>query len=265
VPIDQAKAQQLEQELKSLTTDVSAIVDNALRAPTLDVATILPLIEAKISPFLNRVVDAVPSNDLDNVIKLVRDRRNGLPLSTGITDQIVGISQQLLAFGAAGFALAIGFLDKIRSFSVPVQKYFAVFGIFYLELIIVSLTLLIVYMLQARFRYPFLYFKEIGNAWPFFYYSSISPVSRCELQSRRARLRASEIYAKDLVVFTTKCVTETKPAQLRNELQQYFLLMSFQGYVNQFSLRLASLFTYGFTGAAATAILLFLAVRANLL
>ena len=265
MPLDQTKAQQLEQELKDLTTEVSAIVDKASSAPTQDFPTILPLIEAKISPFLNEVVDAVPSSDLDDLIKLVRDRRAGLPLSTGITDQIVGISQQLLAFGAAGFALAIGFLDKIRSFSIPVQKYFAVFGIFYLELIIVSLTLLIVYMLQARFRYPFLYFREIGNAWPFFYYSSISPVPRCELQSRRARLRASEMYAKDLMVFANKCVTETKPAQLRNELQQYFLLMSFQGYVNQFSLRLASLFTCGFTGAAATAIVLFLAVGTNLL
>jgi hypothetical protein len=185
-----------------------------------------------------------------DLLEVVKDRRSKIPLSSGITNQIVGICQSLLAFGAGGLALSVAFIDKASTLSIPVQKYLAIAGIFYVELVLVSIIVLLLYMLQARFRYPSIYFKKIGNAWPWFYYASISDdVPRGPIQPSPQRLKASELYAKDFINFTEKVLNENYEGRLRVEIQQYFLLMSYQGYVHQFSLRLANFFMYGFTGA----------------
>jgi len=197
------------------------------------------------------------NGDCDGLISEIKSRRERLSLSTGITDQIVGICQQILSFGAAGLALTIGFIDKIKQFSVPVQKALAIVGIFYFELVLLSLLVLIWYMLQARFRYPSIYFKKIGNAWPFFYYASITAVARGPIQTTSQRFEAAVAYAGDLARFTEKLFMEDVKLELRAELQQYFLLISYQGYVHQFSLRLASIFTYGFVAALVTLLLMF--------
>jgi hypothetical protein len=155
----------------------------------------------------------------------------------------------------------LAFIDKASKLSVPVQKYLAIAGIFYVELVIVSVLSLILYMLQARFRYPFLYFEKIGNARPWFYYASISSeVPRGAIQLSRSRLKANKLYAEDFIHFAEKLMDEDYNKKLRNEIQQYFLLMSYQGYVHQFSIRLANFFMYGFVGAFTSALIMFVLV-----
>ena len=208
-----------------------------------------------------RIVGALQEGEIETLLKLVRERRSKLALSTGITDQVLGVCKQVLAFGAAGLAIGLAFLDKARSLSVTAQKVLAVIGIFYGELAIVSLVVLIVYILQARFRYPFLYFERIGNTWPFFYYASISDdVPRREIQSSDATLKGARLYATDFLKFLGRCLSESDKEEARNELQQYFLLLAYQGYVNQFSLRLANLFAYGFVGAFITGVVMALMI-----
>ena len=222
-------------------------------------------IEQQADEFFRKQIQDVPEANLKDLIELVKNRRERLSLSSGITSQIVGICQQLLAFGAAGLALTIGFIDKIRQFSIPVQKYLALVGIFYFELVLVSLLVLTLYTLQARFRYPSIYFDKIGNAWPFFYYATITPVPRFPLQTSRHRFKASAEYAKDLLKFADDVLKEDPRERLQLELQQYFLLMSYQAYVHQFSLRLARLFMYGFAGALVTAVAMLVGVKVGLL
>jgi hypothetical protein len=65
---------------------------------------------------------------------------------------------------------------------------------------------------------------------------------------------ASVSYAKDLVKFAHKSFRETPPERLRAEFQQYFLLMAYSAYIQQFSQRLTNLFTYGFVGASCSAV-----------
>jgi len=226
-------------------------------------STLFAAIETEVDTFvtdeINRAIAAAPANQAElrkSYMELIKYRREKVPLKTDITDQILGICQQILGFGAAGVALTVGFLDKIQSFSVPVQKIIAVAGIFYAELIGLSLTVLVWYMLQAHFRYPFLYFDRIGNARPYFYYACISnEVARAPIQSARARFRASSLYAKDFLKFTSRSFQETPDQQVRNEFQQYFLLMAYSGYVQQFSTRLTNLFFYGLFGAIGSAAL----------
>jgi hypothetical protein len=163
------------------------------------------------------------AGDADALSNVIKARRERLSLSSGITDQIVGICQQILAFGAAGIALTVGFIDKIKQLSVAVQKLLAIIGIFYSELVVLSLLVLLWYMLQARFRYPSLYFENIGNAWPFFYYATIAPVARAPIQTAGQRFAASVTYAKDFASFSEKVLKEAPKERLRAELQQYFL------------------------------------------
>ncbi len=217
-------------------------------------------IEDAVDQYLTAVITSTPDADVEKIIRCIKDRREKVSLSTGITDQILGICQQILVFGAAGLALTIGFLDKVRSFSLVVQKIMAIGGIFYLELVGLSLLVLVWYMLQAHFRYPFLYFRKIGNAWPWFYYASISEVSRRPVQLAKARFGASSSYAKDFAAFAYKALTEKPRERLRAELQQYFLLMAYSGYLHQFSLRLTDLFFYGFAGAVLSAMIFLAAV-----
>lgn len=203
----------------------------------------------------SQVSDGAPT--VSDVLAVVKSRREKLPLSSGTTDQIVGICQTILAFGAAGLALSLGFSDKFHFFSVPVQKLIALTGIFYVELVLLSLFVLIWYLLQARFRYPFLYFKRIGNAWPFFYYGLISAgINRAPVQTARAKVKAGILYARDFVTFADRCLSETPHEQLRAELQQYYLLIAYQAYANQFSLRLANIFFYGVIGAILSTLLI---------
>jgi hypothetical protein len=222
-------------------------------------------IEQIVDTFISGSLANLKDDAAEKLIAITKDRRQRLPLSTGITDQIVGICQQILTFGAAGVALTVGFADKLKQFSVMTQKMLAIVGIFYTELVAISLLVLIWYLLQARFRYPSVYFEKIGNAWPFFYYASITPVARAPIQCSRQRFKSAVAYASDFIRFADRFSKETAQDRLRTELQQYFLLMSFQAYVNQFSLRLANLFMYGFFGAMLTAFILLAAVLGGLL
>lgn len=175
--------------------------------------------------------------DPEKIIERIRKRRGMLPLTSDINSEVVGICKQVLAFGAAGLGLSLGFADKLSSLPTPVQRAIAIGGIVYLEIVLVSLVVLIWYLSQARFRYPFLFFKHIGNSWPWFYYASIDDETpRSPFQLPYQRLLAGYLYARDLVRFTPKVLAETQSDELRVELQQYFLLLSFQGYVNQFLL-----------------------------
>jgi hypothetical protein len=191
------------------------------------------------------------------IVERIRTRRSSLPLSSDITTEVVGICKQVLAFGAAGLGLSLGFADKVTLLAPGLQKAITIAGIVYLELVLVSMLVLILYLLQARFRYPFLSLERIGNTWPWFYYASIDPkVPRWPLPTQKSRLRGAILYAKDLVRFGDRVVSEDETEELRVELQQYFLLLSYQGYVSQFSLRLTNTFFYGVAGSVITGAIL---------
>jgi hypothetical protein len=227
--------------------------DYRLELPPIDDAT-----DASISSLLS----GLPKDKHDEMLARIRERRDKLPLSSEITNQVISVCGTLLGFGAAGVGLSVGFADKIRQLPILAQKTIVAAGIVYLELAIVSLIVLVVYMIQARFRYPFLYLRKVGNAWPFFYYATISSeVSRNPIQTGSQLLSAARYYADDFITFTTKAVAETSEDELRNELQQYYLLIAYQGYVNQFSLTLTNLFFYGLIGSiAAGTLLVFLVI-----
>ena len=225
-----------------------------LKAECLSYEDKIGLIDTSCSDMVDQILRKFGKNktpeDLESFRSKISDYRKNLSLSSGITHPIIGICKQVLAFGAAGFALSLGFLDDIENFDLINQKFIAIGGIYYLQLMLVSTYILVLYISQARFRYPFLQFEKIGNTWPFFYYASISEeISYKAFQTKNDSLFANTKYGIDLVKFVKNASSEDALGLIRKELLQHFLLISFQGYINQHSLRLANSFIYGFMGS----------------
>jgi hypothetical protein len=61
----------------------------------------------------------------------IRARRDNLPLSSEITNQVISVCGTLLGFGAAGVGLSVGFADKIRQLPPIGQKIIVAAGIVY--------------------------------------------------------------------------------------------------------------------------------------
>lgn len=220
--------------------------------------SLLPKLEEIVGGHVDRALSSLDETRCADLVKVISDRRAKVPTRTGYLDGIVSTCGQILTFGAGGLALAVGFADKLAELTPAVQRLLYAFGVFYSELVILSLLIVIMYLAQARFRYPFIYFDNIGNAWPYFYYASISPdVDRNLFQTAKTKFKDAGLYAADLVRFTDRCVNETSRERLRSELQQYFLIMAYSGYTQQFGLRLANIFLYGLAGATVSAIVLF--------
>jgi hypothetical protein len=235
---------------------VIASIENAA-ANSSSFPAAMQAIETLVDPIIDAMLQTVPEQKQGALLELIRKRRASLSLSSSSKTEIVGICKQILAFGAAGIGLSIGFSDKFTAAAPQMQKTIVVGGIFYAEMMLISLIVMILYTMQARFRYPYLYFDKIGNAWPFFYYASISEATPRWPWHRNSQLvKGGKLYAEDYLRFAQKVISEDTRGELRAELQQYFLLVSYQGYAHQFSLRLVNTFFYGFAGAFVTLLVL---------
>jgi hypothetical protein len=169
----------------------------------------LPPIDDQTNAEIATLLGALSDDRRKEILTRIRVRRDKLPLSSDITNQVISVCGTLLGFGAAGVALTVGFVDKIRQLPTIAQKIIVAAGIVYSELAAVSLMVLVLYMIQSRFRYPFLYFKKIGNTWPWFYYATVSPqISRNPVQTSQQLLDAGQHYGADFVAFTHKAVGE---------------------------------------------------------
>ncbi len=251
-----------EQEISSAaaTRTIDEKLEKALENRQSVTAQHLETLEEEVDACVRELLKEIKAQDIDALFTLISHRRDRLPLDTGITDQILSISQQILSFGAAGLGLAVAFVDKEKLAELPysIQQLLGAGGIFYLELMILSILVLVIYMFQARFRYPFLYSTKLGNTWPYFYYEAIShETPRWFINLKAKRKHARLLYARDFIAFTRRLRAETPRQRLRNELQQYFILMAFMGYAHQFSLQLANAFIYGFV-ASVTALFVML-------
>jgi len=248
-----------EAAIAAIERAAAAVLKTTLRGSrwTEHLADIEGLADQYVERLVAEGTATLKADEIDKLSERIRTRRQALQLTSGSRVEILGISKQILAFGGAGLAAALATANNIRSAGATIQAILALVGILYLELMIVSLFVLILYMLQARYRYPYLYFAKIGNAWPFFYYASISnDVPRAAIPTGRQQFAGAYLYAQDFVRFAHRNISETPVQRLRAELQQYFLLISYQGYSNQFSLRLAAVFYYGFAASLTSSILL---------
>jgi hypothetical protein len=232
---------------------------------------------------IDGLLRGLTDTQLDKLLETIRVRRGQIGTDAAYGNEVVSISKQVLAFGGAGIGLVAAAAPKLSELSPLILKLIGLAAVFYLNLTGLSLFTILRFVWVSRFRYPFLYLRKIGNAAPFFYYQAISPeVPRSIVQTAEEKLKAVELYASDFLKFAEHLVprssskrevgstpendkpasdsdspdTQLKRLSARDELQQYFLIISYQGYVNQFEVRMNNEYFYGMVASVAATVFL---------
>lgn len=251
----------------------------------------LDAIEQQADKELDDLLSQLSPKQIQELLDTIRARRSLITSGPAYQNEVVSISKQMLTFGAAGIGLTVAFAKDLSNLPPLFLRAIGVAGIFYLNLIALSLFSIFVFLWQSRFRYPFLYFRKIGNAVPFFYYQTLSPQTpRSTFQTAEEKCTAAKLYADDLLSFLHHLLPEmptdglsndahgtpvpsadaksaaackTGDAQererrlkrrvVRDELQQYFLVIAYQGYTNQYEVRMNNQFLYGLISSAIAA------------
>ena len=233
----------------------------------------LDALETATETRINKELEGLDPAQLAELTKSTREQRKLISTGAAYGNEVVSTSKQILAFGAAGIGLTAAFSKDLATLPTPLLKLIGVAAIFYLNLSILALYTLFCFLWQTRFRYPFLYFSRIGNAVPYFYYRAISTETpRTVFQTAAEKMIGASHYANDLVDFVRYLRPPTKDSdgggaegtaaldcarkQARDELQQYFLHLSYQGYVNQYEVRMNNQFLYGLIASVAAALAL---------
>jgi hypothetical protein len=260
---------------------VQGFIDELTNRFARDHIEALDEIEDSANSEIDALLRTLPKEELDELLTTIRARRGLLSVGAAYGNEVVATAKQILAFGGAGIGLAAAFVQKLAEVPPSILKGVAVVALFYGNLILLSLYIIFSFAWQARFRYPFLYFTRIGNTVPFFYYQAISPETpRSMFQSGATKETAARLYAGDFVRFVRYHISslisdqdvsndqvvdtsrkdsarlEAKRRVVRDEIQQYFLILSYQGYVNQYEVRMNNDFLYGLIGATVGAVAL---------
>jgi hypothetical protein len=184
----------------------------------------------------------------ESFIERLSDRRKNLHIKPEFTPQVVGACQQILAFGMAGLGLGVAFSARLADITPFWQSMVKTAFLVSLNLTAMSFLVLVWFFIQARSRYPFLFLDRLGNAAPFFYYETLSRTWHYPpIRTRRGILNANFNYLVDLGRFAQTLVNENADPieRARYELQQYYLLIVYQAFLDQFEMQLEHIFLYG--------------------
>lgn len=222
----------------------------------------LKTLEDKVDRELDDLLKATPHAKIDEVIEKLKERRSNLFVQPEFTPIVISISGQILGFGSAGVALMIGFADKIPKLSDFWKHNLLFIGIFYMDLVIISLIALIWFFIQSRTRYPFLYLNKLGNTTPYFYIKTLNPKRKLwlwmPLQLPRTVYAANKAYLEDLKGYVNYYMHEDNKEKLKVELLQFYLLINYQGFLDAYELQLDNIFLYGLFGALTSLLALYI-------
>lgn len=236
-------------------------------------------IESEVESSINNLLESLDDEEKIKLLKLIQERRKLIDVNPAFKNEVTGISKQILTFGGAGLALGAAFYKEIAALPPIMLKIVGFASLFYFDLVLLSLFTLFIFLWQSRFRYPFLYLQKVGNTKPYFYYRAISEETPYELfQSAKRKLMAIGLFGSDLKEFTEYLISSIKKdpaneqndkdkykdqvttAVLKDELQQYFLLISYQGYINQYEISITHYFMYGMLGSILATIILYILI-----
>ena len=140
----------------------------------------LDQIESTADAEIEALLRPLSKEDLEDLLATIRARRGLLSVGAAYGNEVVATAKQILAFGGAGIGLAAAFLQKLTEVPPLILKCVAVVGLFYGNLILLSLYIIFSFAWQARFRYPFLSSAESGTLFR-------SSTTRRSLRIRRDR------------------------------------------------------------------------------
>ena len=163
-------------------------------------------------------------------------------------------SLQVIGFILVIFGLALSGLDKTTAWSPIVLASLVSVGFALVVAGLGSLVIVVMYFAQARFRYPFVYYSQLGNSWRWFYYGNVDPETpegEFFYRNRDYQQRYARAYATDLERYLSRYIRDPLPEQIISDLRQLFLLIEHDRYKQRFKQHMVHAALY--TGCAALA------------
>lgn len=157
-------------------------------------------------------------------------------------------SLQIIGFILVVFSLVITGLDKAADWSRPAVVVLLSLGLSLVVAVFGALAVIVMYFAQARFRYPFIYYRQLGNSWRWFYYGNIksdTPEGEFAYRNQAYQRLYAMNYAADLEEYATRYIRDQLHRQVVDDLRQLFLLMEHDRYKQRFKQHMvhASLYT----------------------
>lgn len=190
--------------------------------------------------------------DVKDMIEFVTKRSEA---ADGERFKYLQSSLQIIGFVLVIFSLALTGLDKITAWGPWALSILLSLAFSLVVAAMGSVVIVLTYFAQARFRYPFIYYRQLGNAWRWFYYANIkadTPEGEFIYRNVDYQQRYARNYADGLEAYVTRYVNDPLRLQIIDDLRQLFLLMAHDRYKQRFKQHMvhAALYT-GFTAGAA--------------
>jgi len=197
----------------------------------------------EISDILKQVEDLgdAERSRKNNDIKGMINYYNGL--TDKIEDRRVRInnfSLQILAVSLAALVVMIT-SDKLKTDSDMELIMFGGAIVILVTFVISSLCTSFLFIRQGSFRYPFLKMKGLGtNQWKWFYYGNeeVQKINRNAIWPAEEAGKTHIPYLKGLKYFVESYKAESPKEEIRNNIQQLYLLQVHNYYKNKFYLQL---------------------------
>lgn len=172
--------------------------------------------------------------------------------------RIYNFSLQILAISVTALAFLISQERAIKDTYLGC-KLFICSIIVVAILIVASLISGVFYQFQSWYRYPFLKERKYGNKWKWFYYGNekILEMSANPFAGIKKKEQSRENYLKGLLFFISNYKEETLDKEIKDNVQQLYLLQVHNYYKNRFYLQLTKIWQIVYIGIGAI-ILLFL-------
>jgi len=168
------------------------------------------------------------NNDVKKLIEYYNERTDQIELRRS---RLVEASWQTLTILIAATGLLIA--SKLSLILlVPILTFFLIHIVF-------ALLKLIEFQAQSSFKYPF-NMSNYGNTWKWFYYGNpcFSSIKISPFQKEKTKRNNIIPYLDGFHYFLSKFRTESIDTELRDNLQQLYLLQVHNGFKNQFYLRI---------------------------
>jgi hypothetical protein len=146
-------------------------------------------------------------------------------------------SLQIIGFVLVVFSLVLTGLDKSSGLSASVLVVILSVGLSLSVAVAGALIVILMYFAQARFRYPFIYYRQLGNAWRWFYYGNVkanTPEGEFFYRNKEYQQTFAQNYASDLERYASRYVNDSPPEQILEDLRQLFLLNEHDRYKQRF-------------------------------
>lgn len=162
--------------------------------------------------------------------------------------RIHNFSLQILAVSLAALIIVVT-SDQIKIDSDIKLILFSSTVVIFFVLIVFALVTSLFFIKQSSFRYPFLKLEGLGqNQWKWFYYGNknIENISRNPICPTKDQAKTHIPYLMGMEYFIRSYTGENPQEEIRNNIQQLYLLQVHNYYKNKFYLQLTKIWQLAF-------------------